>query len=210
MLETLDYINRLEYRPACAHALTDQLLPNVATYQALELTGFEDQELADKLQEQIQEDIVRLQELQQTLGGWSWCYSEHDDPILSAYALLSLAKAQEAGFTVSSDQIGKGGRYLQREIGDVIITVATYEVLVGQPHVIVPIGDVHCIAPIHNPDGIPRLGRRVPFQPDIQARYTRYQRVLPVYRADIQTALTNMFLVTVERILAKNKSRIID
>jgi uncharacterized protein YfaS (alpha-2-macroglobulin family) len=119
MLETLDYINRLEYRPACAHALTDQLLPNVATYQALDLTGFEDQELAGKLQEQIQEDIVRLQELQQTLGGWSWCYSEHDDPILSAYALLSLAKAQEAGFTVSSDAIGKGGRYLQRELGDI-------------------------------------------------------------------------------------------
>ena len=41
-------------------------------------------------------------------GGWGWCFSEASDPYLSAYVLLGLAKAQEAGFGVQPSVLNDG------------------------------------------------------------------------------------------------------
>jgi uncharacterized protein YfaS (alpha-2-macroglobulin family) len=51
LTEALDYLNNLEDRPTCAHAITSQLLPNVATYRAIQELSLDQASLADQLDE---------------------------------------------------------------------------------------------------------------------------------------------------------------
>jgi hypothetical protein len=118
LTEALDYVNRLEDRPACAHSVTDQLLPNVATFAALQELNLDEPDLADELESLIKQDIKRLADLQKSDGGWGWCYSLDSDPFLSAYSLLALAKAEEAGFGVGQKVMDAAARYLGNQIED--------------------------------------------------------------------------------------------
>lgn len=104
MIETLDYLDNLDYDTNCAHAIAHQLLPNVAAARA-----FSELDLNSPIQNQLDSlitaDIARLAALQKLSGGWGWCYSEQSDPYLTAYVLFSLAKAEQAGYDVSGIDI---------------------------------------------------------------------------------------------------------
>ncbi|MFN2190548.1 MAG: alpha-2-macroglobulin family protein, partial [Candidatus Promineifilaceae bacterium] len=128
LFETLDYVNWLEERPSCSHAVADQLLPNTAAYQALQSTGYQDEELIAKLEDLIQRDIQWLEQLQMESGGWGWCYSEEADPVLSAYALLALSESQKSGFSVYDLVIDRGMRYLRNQLQDVEDLLEQYQV----------------------------------------------------------------------------------
>ncbi|HET6445868.1 MAG TPA: Ig-like domain-containing protein [candidate division Zixibacteria bacterium] len=128
VLEALDYVNRLEDRPACAHSVTDQLLSNIATYFALQQTGYQDEDLTNKLQSLVQEDIGRLEDLQKANGGWGWCYSIESDRFLSAYALLALEKADEAGFDVPRNVLIEATTYLRNQLKSASDLVEVYEI----------------------------------------------------------------------------------
>jgi uncharacterized protein YfaS (alpha-2-macroglobulin family) len=100
LIETLDYTNNLEFLTHCAHAVTDRLLPNIATAVAIEQLGLGQADLASRLDRLIQEGIGQLQSVVKADGGWGWCYSEESNGWITAYALLALTKANIAGYAV--------------------------------------------------------------------------------------------------------------
>ncbi|MFZ0544057.1 MAG: Ig-like domain-containing protein [Candidatus Promineifilaceae bacterium] len=116
LTQALDYLNSEDTRTACAHAITNQLLPNVATFTALQTLNLEQDALAAQLEDIITQDVKQLELLQKTSGAWGWCYSDQLDPYLSAYSLLALLKSQEAGFTVSNRVVEQAAAYLQTQI----------------------------------------------------------------------------------------------
>jgi alpha-2-macroglobulin len=117
LTESLEAINnRRDNSVVCAHALADQLLPNVATAGAIARLDLDEATLAQELAELIASDISLIESLQRSDGGWGWCYSPETDPYLSAYVLLSLVKAQALDFTVSDEVLERGLRYLNGQI----------------------------------------------------------------------------------------------
>ncbi len=119
LIDALDVIEKSEYDPACAHAITDRLLPNLATDQAINQLGLDQPELASELAELIPDDISRLVELQKRGGGWGWCHSIESDEWLSAYALLALSRAEANGYDVSALVINRGQNY----VGDQLLAM---------------------------------------------------------------------------------------
>ena len=116
LTEVLDYLNNLESRPACAHAITNQLLPNIATINAIRDLNLEQDALAAELDQFINRDIGLLENIQKPTGGWGWCNTRLSDPYLTAYSLLALIKAQQTGFTVNEQTIERAVTYLQNQI----------------------------------------------------------------------------------------------
>jgi uncharacterized protein YfaS (alpha-2-macroglobulin family) len=113
---SLDVVNHLEDRPACAHATADQLLPNVATMQAYQQLPLPEFDRAGELDALIEDGIADLEKLQKFDGGWGWCYSDESDPFLSGYVLFALAMAQDAGYAVDQGVLEDGTDYLQELI----------------------------------------------------------------------------------------------
>lgn len=124
MIEALSALNNEYYDLQCASSVVDRLLPNVATARAISELGLDEAALRAELDGLITAGIAQLERLAKSDGGWGWCYSLESDPWLSAYALLSLVKAEEAGYSISSrfadglnaSAISNAARYLQQQL----------------------------------------------------------------------------------------------
>ena len=128
MIDTLQTHNNLDYIPACAHALANRLLPNVATYHALTELNLDNAQLTAELTSLIETAVTQLETLTLPDGGWTWCYHNQSDPYISAMVLLSLFKAQEAGFAVDSAVIESGISYVARQIRPAADLTEPYEI----------------------------------------------------------------------------------
>lgn len=128
LLDALEALNEEEYMPVCAHAVTDRLLPNVATMQAIRQLDLDRAELESELDGRIQAEIDQLESLVKEGGGWGWCYSAESNPWISAYALFALVKAQQAGYTVDDAVLSQGTTYLNRQLDDAADLNEPYEV----------------------------------------------------------------------------------
>ena len=117
LLEALAYNGDYDYEPACAGGYADRLLGDVAVDGALKRLGVDRPVDAAALAVRIRADIARLVGLQQSGGGWGWCYSAETEPYLTAYVLLGLARAQAAGYTVERGVIDSALSVVEREIG---------------------------------------------------------------------------------------------
>jgi uncharacterized protein YfaS (alpha-2-macroglobulin family) len=73
-------------------------------------------DLLDALDPAIIDDIGKLESMAKADGGWGWCSSPQSNPWLSAYALLSLIKAEEAGYGVADSTFATGLRYVQSQL----------------------------------------------------------------------------------------------
>ncbi len=116
LVDALEVVEKTEIDPACSYTLTDRLLPNLATDQAINQLDLDEQELAEQLANLIPDDIARLEELQLRGGGWGWCRTEESDPWLSAYALLALARAEANGYDTGDLTISRGQNYVESQL----------------------------------------------------------------------------------------------
>ncbi len=112
--ESLTYLENYPYD--CLEQTISRFLPNVLTTQALKASGMSDPSLEAGLKEQVSVAMQQISSRQNANGGWSWWGSEKSDPLTSAYVVLGLVEAQEAGFEVSSKVLSLGIRYLQTQI----------------------------------------------------------------------------------------------
>jgi uncharacterized protein YfaS (alpha-2-macroglobulin family) len=107
-LETLE-----SYDYQTVEARTSVLLPNLATYRAIQVMGVNRPDVALPLAEQIPLDIGFLVEAQNDDGGWGWwSHSTESLPWLSAYTFLALQTAQQDGFEVPDGTLEAGADYL--------------------------------------------------------------------------------------------------
>lgn len=90
--------------------IISRLLANAQTYLALSEAGMEDRLVL--LREVIPADVEALQQRQLSDGGWGWAPLADPDAHLTAYGLLALVRAREAGFDVSEAVVSAAQNYL--------------------------------------------------------------------------------------------------
>ncbi|MGH2538325.1 MAG: Ig-like domain-containing protein [Candidatus Promineifilaceae bacterium] len=115
LLDALSFVNRPAFleEPECPSAVAGRLLANAATLLALQELDLDRPALIGQINGLAPADIGRLEAAQLGSRGWSWCFSRDASPFLSAYILLALARAQEAGFAVSPAVLGDGAGYVR-------------------------------------------------------------------------------------------------
>ncbi|MCI0396839.1 MAG: Ig-like domain-containing protein [Chloroflexi bacterium] len=111
MTDGLNYLEHFPYE--CTEQTISRFLPNVLTTRALREAGVSDPALEVNLQQQVEIALQRLYSRQRSDGGWPWWDQGRSDPIVSAYVLLGLVEARDAGYAVSAGVISAGRGYLQ-------------------------------------------------------------------------------------------------
>ena len=110
MIPGLEYLKHYPYE--CAEQTVSRFLPNIATARALRDLGIEDVTLVQSLAEQVAVALQRLYGTQHEDGGWGWWYSDRSNPYLTAYAVLGLAQARDAGYSVDKGVLNRAVTFL--------------------------------------------------------------------------------------------------
>ncbi len=100
--------------------LLSYFLPNLEVYQSLRDSGLSMPALQTRYENNLQSTLQRLILGKNQDGGWSWWSTslipwenqQTSDPFLSAYVLMGLYKAQQAGFTVEESVLEEARSYL--------------------------------------------------------------------------------------------------
>lgn len=102
-VDALEYLKN--YPHQCIEQTISRFLPNVMTYRALKELGIDDAGLAASLQSALDYALVKLTNEQNADGGWGWFGTMESNPYVTAYAVLGLVEARDAGFTIDSAMI---------------------------------------------------------------------------------------------------------
>ncbi|MFK7800936.1 MAG: Ig-like domain-containing protein [Anaerolineae bacterium] len=116
VFEGLEAVEREPYDRACAHSVASRLMPNATIDRAINQLNLDEPELADQLAQLIPADIQALADSQKADGGWGWCYSERTSPWFTAYVLLALDRATDAGYDVNQRVRVNGIDYLESHL----------------------------------------------------------------------------------------------
>ena len=114
MQDGLDYLEHFQYE--CTEQTVSRFLPNVLTYRALEELDLVDPELESELEELVGQGLQRLYNQQHYDGGWGWWYTGESSAQVSAWVLLGLDKAVEAGFRVDRQVLDDAEDYLRDRV----------------------------------------------------------------------------------------------
>ncbi len=121
----LDYLEHYPYE--CTEQVISRFLPNVLTYRALAELGLEDPELEANLRQQVAIGLQRLYARQHYDGGWGWWVNDTSSTLVTAYAVLGLVKADEAGFAADDEVIQRGVEFLQQRLEPAARLDATWQ-----------------------------------------------------------------------------------
>jgi len=119
LLNGLDAIK--EPPSSCSNeTLISYLLPNLEVYLSLRDSGLSMPSLQERYENNLQSTIQRLMLGKNQDGGWSWWSTslipwenqQTSDPFLSAYVLMGLYEARQAGFTVDNSVLDQARLYL--------------------------------------------------------------------------------------------------
>jgi uncharacterized protein YfaS (alpha-2-macroglobulin family) len=114
MQSGLTYLESYKYE--CIEQTVSRFLPNVMTMQALKKVGLSNPELEAQLDTQINTALQKLYNLQNPDGGWGWWSNDKSDPLTSAYVILGMDQAKEAGFSVDQTVLNRGIAYLKTQV----------------------------------------------------------------------------------------------
>ena len=114
MRDGLDYLEHFPYE--CTEQTVSRFLPNVFTFRAYKQLNLENPELEAKLPGQVSVGLQRLYNQQHFDGGWGWFVRDDSDPFLTAYVLLALVEAKQAGFSVDDEVIFNAVDYLEANL----------------------------------------------------------------------------------------------
>lgn len=120
LIESFDIINDPVFPfIECAGSLADRLKHNTAIERALRDLNIDDATLMAGLTTQNPSDAGKLAALQQSNGGWGWCFSTTADPWISAQALLALQRARDLGHEVDAGVIASGADFVEEQLDPV-------------------------------------------------------------------------------------------
>ncbi len=111
----LDGLEALETYPyESTEGLVSRFLPNLEMYRAIQEFGLDEPALQAQLEDSLHAGIDKLEAAQTFDGGWSWYIERQTDssPQISAYVLLGLTRAQDAGYAVNVYIVENAVRYL--------------------------------------------------------------------------------------------------
>lgn len=110
-IDGLEYLRN--YPHQCIEQTVSRFLPNIMTYRALDSLGVSNPDLEQKLNSGVNFALQRLFAQQKVDGGWGWFVYDVSNPVTTAYALIGLAEARDAGFAVSDEVITRAQSYLR-------------------------------------------------------------------------------------------------
>ena len=111
MKDSLTFLQDFSY--LCIEQTVSRFLPNVVSSRALKLAGGPSLTLQSDLDENVNTALQRLYSKQLSDGGWGWWDNQASDLQTSAYVMLGLKEAKEAGYAVSGDVMDRGLTYLR-------------------------------------------------------------------------------------------------
>jgi len=116
MTDGLTYLTHFPHE--CVEQTISRFLPNVISTRALKSAGLSDPDLEANLEAQVSTALQRLVNWQNPDGGWGWWSSvnQNSDVQTTAYVVLGLLEAREAGYTVSEGMLNRGIAFLQSQI----------------------------------------------------------------------------------------------
>lgn len=123
LVGSLGYLEHYPYE--CTEQTVSRFLPNVVTYLAYKKLGIAMPgpstssgrgDMQTVLAQQVGVGLQRLYAGQHVDGGWGWWSKDSSEPTVSAYVVLGMAKAKQAGFTVDASALSRGVRYLRGQL----------------------------------------------------------------------------------------------
>lgn len=114
MTDSLKFLEHFPYE--CVEQTISRFLPNVITTRALKAAGIQDKALESNLTDQVATALQRLYTWQNPDGGWGWWSGDKSDPLTSAYVLLGMIEAQNAGYTIDEAASGRGLNFLRTQV----------------------------------------------------------------------------------------------
>ena len=115
-LDGLDVIE--DYENASVEYIVSSFLPNLEMLLAIREFGLDDSALQMRLDASLKASLAKLMNEQNYDGGWNWYQGVHSDsnPILTAYVLLGLVRAEEAGFPVRDYVLEQAREFLTQHL----------------------------------------------------------------------------------------------
>ncbi|HLV36550.1 MAG TPA: MG2 domain-containing protein, partial [Spirillospora sp.] len=110
-IDGLDYLRNFPHE--CIEQTVSRFLPNIMTFRALDQLGVADAELEANLDRAVNFALQRLVAQQKPNGGWGWFVQDRANPLTTAYALIGLSEARDAGFAVDDGIINRARDYLR-------------------------------------------------------------------------------------------------
>lgn len=123
MLDALDWFDT-NFNDS-AEGTVSGFLPNIVTYNALQQLGAAEDprfaRLTRSLNREVMTALSRLYSLQHMDGGWGWYRSDRSSALTTAYVVIALAEARDAGYTVTASVLSNGVSYLQDQVSAVTV-----------------------------------------------------------------------------------------
>ncbi len=110
-IDGLTYLRNFPHQ--CIEQTISRFLPNIMTFRALDTLGVADAELEAELDLAVNFALQRLFAQQKPNGGWGWFVQDQSNPLTTAYALIGLTEARNAGFAVDDSTIQAAQDYLR-------------------------------------------------------------------------------------------------
>ena len=119
IIEGLEALNAPSYQDSVS--ILSRMLANISTYQSLQELGIESPQLESDLSDLVGESLHELLDSQRFDGGWSWwggmdIENQPSDPFITAYVLIGLQTAADAGFEIGEHYIDQAEAYLSNNL----------------------------------------------------------------------------------------------
>lgn len=113
-IKTLDALENNDNQSI--EATISRFLPNVSTYRALVQLNQADPNLKAELDGLVNFALQRLASQQKPDGGWGWYLRDESNDLVTAWAVIGLVEARDAGFTVDQTIIQRGINFLESRV----------------------------------------------------------------------------------------------
>jgi uncharacterized protein YfaS (alpha-2-macroglobulin family) len=114
MTDALTYLEHFPYE--CVEQTISRFLPNVLSTRALISAGIRDPELEAQLETEVNTALQRLLNWQNPDGGWGWWTNQKSSLLTTAYAVMALVEAEDAGYTVSQGVLDRAIGFLWNNV----------------------------------------------------------------------------------------------
>lgn len=110
--EALEYLAGYPY--GCVEQTMSRFYPSVLTSKNYKFLGINKPKLLEKLPDMVKEGVKHLGKLQSGDGGWGWWAQNESDPLTTAYVLLGLTEAKDAGFEIPNEMLDETIEFLDK------------------------------------------------------------------------------------------------
>ena len=125
-VDGLEWLRNYPYY--CIEQIISRFLPSAVTVRALADLGLDDPELSAHLETEVNYALQRLYAQQKVDGGWGWFPQDDSNPVVTAYALIGLIEAQQAGFPVNTAVIDNAAGFVTQALRVIQSQDATWRI----------------------------------------------------------------------------------